>query len=117
MNFLVDAQLPRRLAYRLRDVGQDVLHTLDLPDGNRTSDAQINELSTRDSRVVVTKDTDFLSSFLVLHRPYKLLLISTGDIANSDVEDLFVGQIPAITTAFESYDYLELTRDTLIFHS
>lgn len=117
MNFLVDAQLPRRLAYRLRDVGHDVLHTLDLPDGNRTSDAQINELSTRDSRVVVTKDTDFVNSFLLFHRPYKLLLVSTGNIANSDLEALFVGQIPAITAAFESYDYLELTRDTLIFHS
>ena len=117
MNFLVDAQLPRRVAYRLRDAGHDVLHTLDLPDGNRTSDAQINELSTRDSRVVVTKDTDFVNSFLLFHRPYKLLLISTGNIANAHLEDVFMGQIPTITTAFESYDYLELTRDTLIFHS
>jgi predicted nuclease of predicted toxin-antitoxin system len=117
VNFLVDAQLPRRVAYRLRDAGHDVLHTLDLPDGNRTSDAQINELSTRDSRVVVTKDSDFVNSFLLFHRPYKLLLISTGNIANAHLEDVFVGQIPMITTAFESYDYLELTRDTLIFHS
>ena len=31
MNFLVDAHLPRRLAFRLRDAGQDALHTLDLP--------------------------------------------------------------------------------------
>ena len=117
MNFLVDARLLRRLAYRLRDAGHDELHTLDLPDGNRSPDAQINELSTRDSRVVVTKDTDFVDSFLLFHRPYKLLLISTGNIANTDLEDVFVGQIPTITTAFESYDYLELTRDALIFHS
>jgi predicted nuclease of predicted toxin-antitoxin system len=117
VNFLVDAQLPRRLAYRLRDAGHDVLHTLDLPAGNRTSDAEINELSTRSSRVVTTKDTDFVDSFLLFHRPYKLLLISTGNITNSDLEDLFMGQITTITTAFESYDYLELTRDALIFHS
>jgi predicted nuclease of predicted toxin-antitoxin system len=117
VNFLVDAQLPRRVAYSLRDAGHDVLHTLDLPDGNRTSDAQINELSTRDSRVVVTKDTDFVNSFLLFHRPYQLLQISTGNSANAHLEDVFVGQIPTITKAFESYDYLELTRDTLIFHS
>ncbi len=30
MNCLVDAQLPRRLVYRLRDQGHDALHTLDL---------------------------------------------------------------------------------------
>ena len=117
MNFLVDAQLPRRLAYKLRDAGHDVFHTLDLPAGNRTSDAEINELSIRDSRVVITKDTDFVDSFLLFHRPYKLLLISTGNIANADLEDLFVAQIPALTSAFESYDYLELTRTTLVFHS
>jgi len=117
VNFLVDAQLPRRLAYRLREAGHDVLHTLDLPAGNQTADAEINELSTRDSRVVITKDTDFVDSFLLFHRPYKLLLISTSNITNADLEHLFMDQIPAITTAFESYDYLELTRDTLIFHS
>jgi predicted nuclease of predicted toxin-antitoxin system len=117
VNFPVDAQLPRRLAYRLRDAGHNVLHTLDLPAGNRTSDAEINDMSMRSSRVVVTKDTDFVDSFLLFHRPYKPLLISTGNITNSDLEDLFMGQIKVITTAFESYDYLELTRDTLIFHS
>ncbi len=117
MNFLVDARLPRRLAYRLRDAGHHVLHTLDLPAGNRTTDAEINELSTRGSRVVITKDTDFVNSFLLFHTPYKLLLISTGNITNADLEDLFVAQIPAITTAFESYDYLELTRTTLVFHA
>ena len=39
-----------------------------------------------------------------------------ADIGNSDLEDLFVAQIPRITMAFESYGYLELTRTTLIFH-
>jgi predicted nuclease of predicted toxin-antitoxin system len=33
MKFLVDAQLPRRLTYRLREAGHDALHTLDLPAG------------------------------------------------------------------------------------
>jgi predicted nuclease of predicted toxin-antitoxin system len=68
-------------------------------------------------RSIITKDTDFVESFLLFHRPYKLLLISTGNITNSDLEDLFVGHITAITAAFESYEYLEPTRDTLIFHS
>jgi predicted nuclease of predicted toxin-antitoxin system len=49
--------------------------------------------------------------------PRKLLLVSTGNIANADLEDIFVPQIPVIATAFETYDYLELTRTNLIFHS
>lgn len=117
MKFLVDAQLPRRLAHRLRDAGHDALHTLDMPDKNRTADDEINELSVRDRRVLITKDTDFVDSFLLLQRPRKLLLISTGNITNADLEPLFVAEITTITEAFESYDYLELTRTALIFHS
>jgi predicted nuclease of predicted toxin-antitoxin system len=38
MRFLIDAQLPRRLAAQLRQAGFEVTHTLDLPEGNRTTD-------------------------------------------------------------------------------
>ena len=38
MNFLVDAQLPRRMTAWLTAAGADAVHTLDLPDGNRTTD-------------------------------------------------------------------------------
>ena len=116
MNFLVDAQLPRRLAYRLRDAGHDALHTLDLPKMNRTTDTEINEISAREHRVVITKDADFVSSFLLARKPYKLLLISTGNITNADLEVLFVPRISAIATAFETYVYIELTRTALVFH-
>jgi predicted nuclease of predicted toxin-antitoxin system len=94
---LIDAQLPRRLAYRLREAGHNTIHTLDLPDRNRTSDEIINDLSARDLRVVVTKDTDFVDSFLLSNRPYKLLLIATGNIGNANLEDLF-GSNPTVTS-------------------
>ncbi|HEX6800502.1 MAG TPA: DUF5615 family PIN-like protein [Ktedonobacterales bacterium] len=116
MKFLVDAHLPRRLAYRLRDAGHDALHTLDLPKRNRTTDAEINAISLREERVVVNKDADFVNSFVLSHQPYKLLLISTGNIKNADLESLFVAQIPAITSAFATSDYCELTRLALIVH-
>lgn len=41
MKFLVDAQLPVRLVHALRRLGYDVVHTLHLPNGNRTSDAEL----------------------------------------------------------------------------
>ena len=42
MKFLVDAQLPRRLALAMLAQGHDARHTLDLPDANQTTDEQIN---------------------------------------------------------------------------
>ena len=65
MNFLVDAQLPRRMTTWLTAAGCDAVHTLDLPDGNRTTDAQINDVADREQRVVVTKDADFVDAHLV----------------------------------------------------
>lgn len=117
MKFLVDAQLPRRLVYRLRDAGHDALHTLDLPLRNRTEDEEINERSISESRIVITKDADFVNSFLLSGEPRKLLLVSTGNITNADLEDIFVPQMSAIAATFDAYDYLELTRTNLIFHS
>ena len=100
----------------MREAGHDAIHTLDLSDGNRTTDDTINAISEQEQRVVITKDADFVDSFLVLGKPYKLLLISTGNITNVDLEALFVPNIPAIAGGFLTHDYLELSRTALITH-
>jgi predicted nuclease of predicted toxin-antitoxin system len=69
MNFLIDAQLPRRAVGWLTAAGCDAVHTLDLPDGNRTTGDQMLELADRESRVIVTKDADFVDSHLLRGRP------------------------------------------------
>lgn len=94
MNFLVDAQLPRPMTEWLAAAGGDAIHTLDLPDANRTTDEQIIDLADREQRVVVTKDSDFVDSHLLRGRPPKLLLISTGNISNRDLEALVVPLLP-----------------------
>ena len=116
MKFLVDAQLPRRLVRRLREAGHEALHTLDLPPGNRTTDADVNELSEREGYAVVTKDSDFVNSFLLNRRPHKLLLISTGNINNAELETLFAANLERIAEGFDSLDFIELDRTALIFH-
>lgn len=45
MKFLVDAQLPVRLARFLQASGYDTLHTRDLPQQNATLDTKINDIS------------------------------------------------------------------------
>lgn len=113
----MDAQLPRRLAYRLREAGHDALHTLDLPAGNRTTDIEITAVSEREGRVVVTKDADFVSSFWILGRPRKLLLVSVGNTTNAELEDLFVPRVSRFAATFSEYDFVEPTRAALIAHA
>ena len=117
MNFLVDAHLPRRITRWLRAAGHDAVHTLDLPDGKRTSDVEILRLAVEEKRVVVTKDADFVASFTVMRQPEKLLLVSTGNITNADLEALMLPNIAAIVAAFADCDLVELTQTALIAHS
>ena len=53
MRFLVDAQLPKRLVEWLNEAGHDAVHTLDLPRGNRTSDAELCDVALREQRIVI----------------------------------------------------------------
>jgi predicted nuclease of predicted toxin-antitoxin system len=116
MKFLVDAQLPRRLVNWLSEAGHDALHTLDLPQGNRTPDHEINDISIADKRAVITKDEEFVTRFVLSHRPFKLLLVSTGNIDNRTLEAIFVPRISKIDSIFQSHDFLELTRAGIIIH-
>jgi predicted nuclease of predicted toxin-antitoxin system len=117
MKLLLDAQLPRRLVYRLRDGGHDAKHTLDLPAGNRTTDSEIVEIAAEEERIVVTKDADFVNALVVHGQPRKLLLISTGNITNRELERLILTNIGQIAEFFERYDFVELDRKGVTIHS
>ena len=114
MKFLIDAQLPRRSVAWLTAAGCDAIHTLDLPDGNRTTDGQINDVADREGRAVVTKDADFVDTHILRGSPTKLLLISTGNISNRELESLLVPLIPGIIREFASHSFLELGRSGII---
>ncbi|WGV24974.1 DUF5615 family PIN-like protein [Halotia branconii] len=116
MKFLVDAQLPVRLANFLRASNYDTIHTRDLPDKNATSDIDINTISIQQYRILITKDYDFVNSFLTVKQPYKLLLITTGNISNSELETLFSTNILSIIELFKHHSYIEISRETVIVH-
>ncbi len=69
MKFVVDAQLPHRVAHLLNAAGHDAVHTLDLPDANRTADDIVMQTADETGAVVITKDADFVNSFLLKRKP------------------------------------------------
>ena len=113
MKFVVDAHLPRRLCAVLSIHGHEAVHTLDLPAGNATSDEVINRISLDDLRVVISKDTDFFFSHTLHGRPWKLLLIKTGNMSTRDLCALLERNLPAIEAALESYTLVEIDRLTV----
>jgi predicted nuclease of predicted toxin-antitoxin system len=117
VKFLVDAQLPLKLARQLGASGHDVLHTSELPNGNRTPDSEIIAVADDQKRVIVTKDCDFRDSHLLRSKPQRLLIVETGNITNNDLLALFDKFLSEIVTALEDAPFVELHFDRLIVHN
>ncbi len=117
MKFLVDAQRPPQLARDLAQAGHDTLHTLDLPLGNRTQDGELAALATREDRILVTKDSDFVTTFHLQNTPRKLLLVSTGNIENTTLRQLFRANLLHLEHTFTKHTFVELGRTALTIHS
>ncbi|MHB8904700.1 MAG: DUF5615 family PIN-like protein [Melioribacteraceae bacterium] len=116
MKFLVDAQLPKSLSVWLKGKGFDSIHTLELPNKNSTTDEEINRISFKEERIVITKDTDFLQSFKLTQQPYKLLLVTTGNILNDHLKEIFEKQFDEIISLLRENSFIELTKETIIVH-
>ena len=106
MKFLVDAQLPLPLAHVLQSAGCDTIHTKDLPRRNATPDSEINWLSIQESRIVITKDRHFIDSFMIQQQPYKLLILTTGNINNNQLIDLFMNNLPQFAELFQEHSLI-----------
>lgn len=117
MNFLIDANLPRRLVRIFQERGHDTVHTLDLPEGNATVDAALLDYAEKNSCVITTKDSDFSTSFWLQDRPNKLLLISTGNIRNTELETLLIVNFDQLISALTENRFVELTREHVIAHA
>ncbi len=113
MKFLIDAHLPPSLRDTFRDAGHDAIHTLDLPDQNLSRDGVLNELSIAEMRVVVTKDTDFYHSHLLNGRPWKLVLVRTGNMRLQATREMFRIHLPAVVAALDGCTLVELDEEQI----
>ncbi|MEO6038896.1 MAG: DUF5615 family PIN-like protein [Saprospiraceae bacterium] len=89
LQFLVDTQLPPRLASLLTSFGYDAIHTTFFPNGHLLSDRAIIQIAIAEQRIIVSKDSDFLDNFLLRGVPPQVLLLQFGNISNTDLALLF----------------------------
>lgn len=116
MNFLVDAQLPAKLCEILKLKGFNSNHVDELPDGDETSDQAIALYADEHNLILITKDTDFYHAHMLLGKPQKLLLITTGNIKNRKLFDLIRSELPTVQALFETCSYVELSNEGTIGH-
>ena len=116
MKFLIDAQLPRRLAHQLEAAGFETTHALIyrkaiVPPINLSSPSR-----SRNNASSLQKDSDFVESFLLKREPWKLLLVSTGNIGNDELLRVFQLNIDQLVESFTTFDFIELNRTSMICH-
>lgn len=116
MRFLIDAQLPMSLSVFLKYRGHESLHTLELPKRNRTKDGAIIQCALEQDRIVVTKDNDFLESFLLHEKPKKLILVRTGNIPNRELLKIFADHLDFIELALSRSHLIEISRTEIVEH-
>ncbi len=116
MKFIVDAQLPERLAHWLRAQGFDALHTLDLPAQNLTGDVDIIQLSMAQQRTVISKDSDFFEHYLLKGQPHKLLFVTAGNMVNRELIGLFEANWSQIFPLLQQHQVVEMDRFHIVVH-
>ena len=116
MNVLVDAQLPKRLSDFLKSKGLNAMHTIELPDQNRSSDGYIIKVAEEQSRIVISKDSDFLDNYILSGKPSKLLIVSTGNITNNELITLFAKNLVELKSLFAKNSVIEISRTEIIVH-
>jgi predicted nuclease of predicted toxin-antitoxin system len=113
MKFLIDAHLPPGLRRVFAAAGHDAIHTLDLPERNAARDGALNAVSMAEERVVITKDTDFYHSHLLHGRPWKLVLVRTGNLGLKQTYQMFEQHLPEIANALQTCTLVELDRQRI----
>ncbi len=116
MKFLVDAQLPKWLSEFLNHRGFNSIHTLELPLKNATDDKEILRISMKEQSIVITKDRDFFQSYILQNMPWKLLLLSTGNITNKELSELFDNRLPQLEILFENHYVIEMDKKIVVVH-
>ena len=114
MKFIIDAHLPVYWKEKLAEKGHDAIHTSELPEKNRTGDFEITRISLEENRIVITKDTDFVDSFLLHQEPFKLVLIKTGNVRLREMKRLFDKHVDSLLLALKDSALIEMYKEELL---
>lgn len=110
MHFLIDAQLPPRLARRLVDLGHEALHVFELGLVSAT-DAEIWNAAVVRGAILVTKDQDFAVARAAASEGPPVIWVRLGNTNNDTLIARFVQALRSIEAAIGRADaVVELVR-------
>jgi predicted nuclease of predicted toxin-antitoxin system len=112
LRFLIDTQLPPKLAEILNQRGCEAVHTTVYAEGPLMKDRSLIEIAVEEHRIIITKDSDFLDHFLLKGAPPKVLLLGIGNAKNRRLFDAFRANFTQIQHLFDEGANLVLFEET-----
>lgn len=116
MKLLIDAQLPLLLNTILNELGYNSVHVSNLINGDESTDIEIIHYAENNELIVVTKDSDFFHSHSLQNKPSKLLLVSTGNIKNKQLLDIFRKNHLQLHELFKTVNFIEINSSGIASH-
>lgn len=115
MKFIIDTQLPPQLAKALLLQGFDTIHTTYFKEGHLLTDKEIIDIATKEDRVIIIKDSDFLDNFLLNGVPPKVLLLDFGNISNQNLKILLEKHFDSLNQLFQKeFSFLVLRENEIL---
>jgi predicted nuclease of predicted toxin-antitoxin system len=96
MDFLCDVQISIKIAKSIEDLGYKCEHVNRILKKWNTTDEEIIEYVDKHHYILITKDQDFRSSFLVNSKPKKIIKIDLGNISNEMLLNILKGILPTV---------------------
>ena len=116
LRFIVDTQLPPSLAEFFRRRGFDAVHVVNYPKGALTSDKEIIDIAVEETRIIITKDSDFVDYYFLKGYPPAVLLLQLGNIKNIELFFILNSHIEQITFLFTNQTkFLIVQKNKIIF--
>jgi predicted nuclease of predicted toxin-antitoxin system len=112
MKFLCDVRISIKLAKHINNQGFECIHINTILDKWFTSDSTIAKFSDLNDLILITKDFDFKSSFLVHKTPKKLIKINLGNISNTQLIEMFNQFITEIETINNNHNQYMIEIDS-----
>lgn len=103
MRFLIDAQLPPRLARRLADIGHEATHVADLGLAE-APDPDIWNSAVERAAILITKDRDFAVARAASDDGPVVIWIRIGNTSNDFLITRLMSSLDAIVDAIERGD-------------
>jgi predicted nuclease of predicted toxin-antitoxin system len=110
VRFLIDAQLPPRLARQLARLGHEASHVADIGLADAL-DEQVWQVAIERAAILVTKDHDFIVARAAVEKGPAVIWVRLGNTHNETLIARFTGALESMLAAIERGDtVVELVR-------